>query len=279
MGDLLMELSIAELKRIEQFASKMRNHVLAMSLAAGRDSSHFGGGLSIVDITATLFGSIMKYDPGNPNWDERDRYILSKGHGCLGYYAALIELGVISIDQIQTFEKTGSNLMGHPVMNRELGIEFSNGSLGMGLSLGVGVALAGKRRKKGHNVYVILGDGECNEGSVWEAAMAASHFKLDNLIGVIDRNNLQQTGTGEEIMNLGKLADKWKSFGWKTVEADGHNLSELYDILLKGTKKNMPLMVVANTIKGKGFDFSENNNDWHHAVLTKNQYQLAIDQL
>jgi transketolase len=268
-----------ELENIDQFASQMRKHVLAMSLAAGGNSSHFGGGLSIVDITATLFGSIMRYDRKNPTWNERDRYILSKGHGCLGYYAALIELGVISIDELETFEETGSNLMGHPVMNREIGIEFSNGSLGMGLSLGVGVALAGKVKNTKYRVFVVLGDGECNEGSVWEAAMSASHFKLDNLIGIVDRNNLQQTGAGEEIMNLGSVFDKWESFGWEAVEVDGHNVSDLFDIFENGTTADKPLMVVANTIKGKGFDFSENNNAWHHAVLTKNQYQSAIEQL
>ena len=149
----------------------------------------------------------------------------------------------------------------------------------MGLSLGVGVALAGRRRKKDYKVYVVLGDGECNEGSVWEASMSASHFKLDNLIGIVDRNNLQQTGSGEEIMNLGSVTNKWKSFGWETVELDGHNISEFYDVFENGTTTGKPLMVVANTIKGKGFDFSENNNAWHHAVLTKNQYQSAIDQL
>ena len=268
-----------ELIKIERFASQMKKHVLAMSLAAGGNSSHFGGGLSIVDITATLFGSIMKYSAANPKWEKRDRYILSKGHGCLGYYAALIELGVISSGELETFEETGSNLMGHPVMNREIGIEFSNGSLGMGLSLGVGVALAARRRKQDHRVYVVLGDGECNEGSVWEASMSASHFKLDNLIGIVDRNNLQQTGSGEEIMNLGSVADKWKSFGWKTVEVDGHNFSELYDVFENGRTAGKPLMVIANTIKGKGFDFSEDNNAWHHAVLTKSQYQSGIDQL
>ena len=268
-----------ELKKIEGYARRMRKHILAMSLAAGGNSSHFGGGLSIVDVTATLFGSIMNYDGCNPNWDERDRFILSKGHGCLGYYAALVESGAISVEEVTTFEETGSNLIGHPVMNREIGIEFSNGSLGMGLSLGIGVAIAGKRRTQGYKVYVVLGDGECNEGSVWEAGMSASHFKLDNLIAIVDRNNFQQTGTGRDVMDMGSIAAKWISFGWETVEVDGHQYSDLYDVFEKGTMPGKPLMVIAHTKKGKGFDFSENNNDWHHAVLTKKQYQSALEQL
>ena len=267
------------IEKIETMARKMRRKVLDMALVAGSSSSHFGGGLSIVDITATLYGGIMNLNVKNPEWEKRDRFILSKGHGVLGYYTALSEIGYIPEEDLNTFEKDGSYLYGHPVMKRSKGIEFSNGSLGMGLSLGVGVALAGRRKKKGYRVYVILGDGECNEGSVWEASMSASHFKLDNLIGIVDRNNLQQTGSGVEIMNLGSVTDKWKSFGWETVEVDGHNFSELYDVFENGRTADKPLMVVANTIKGKGFDFSENDNAWHHAVLTKTRYQSAIDQL
>ena len=194
-----------KIKKIEAMAKRMRKKVLDMALAAGASSSHFGGGLSIVDITATLYGAIMKLDPKNPKWENRDRFILSKGHGVLGYYTALSEIGYISEKDLKTFEKDGTYLFGHPVMNRSKGIEFSNGSLGMGLSLGIGVALAGKRKNIDFKVYVLMGDGECNEGSVWEAAMAAPQYKLKNLVAILDRNNMQQTGTNSEIMSVGDL--------------------------------------------------------------------------
>jgi len=256
----------------------MRQHVLDMSLSAGANGSHLGGGLSIIEITATLYGAIMNYDCHNPLWPSRDRFILSKGHGCLGYYAALAEAGFLSRDDLLTFEQSGSILAGHPVMNRDRGIEFSNGSLGMGLSLGIGVAVAGRRRNLGYRVYVLMGDGECNEGSVWEAAMAAAHFRLDNVVAILDRNEYQQTGSGEQIMSVGNMAAKWGSFGWATVDIDGHDIGQIHDAL-RQTVSGKPLAVVAHTIKGKGFSFFENNNEWHHKILTQSQYQLAIAEL
>ena len=267
------------LNKINEMTKRMRKNILDMSLSAGSESSHFGGGLSIVEITATLFGSIMSYDPKNPEWEDRDRFILSKGHGCLGYYTALHEIGLISKDDLMKFEKTNSYLLGHPVMNRKKGIEFSNGSLGMGLSVGIGVALAAKKRKKNYKVYVLIGDGECNEGSVWEAAMAAPNFKLNNIISIVDRNNLQQTGTNKEIMSVGDIAEKWRSFAWDVIELDGHNIKELYDAFSNERNSTKPLAIIANTIKGKGFSFSENNNDWHHKIMSKSQYELAIKEL
>jgi len=267
------------LNKINEMTKRMRKNILDMSLSAGSESSHFGGGLSIVEITATLFGSIMSYDAKNPEWEDRDRFILSKGHGCLGYYTALHEIGLISKDDLMKFEKTNSYLLGHPVMNRKKGIEFSNGSLGMGLSVGIGVALAAKKRKKNYKVYVLIGDGECNEGSVWEAAMAAPNFKLDNIISIVDRNNLQQTGTNKEIMSVGDIAEKWRSFAWDVIELDGHNIKELYDAFSNERNSTKPLAIIANTIKGKGFSFSENNNDWHHKIMSKSQYELAIKEL
>ena len=267
------------LNKINEMTKRMRKNILDMSLSAGSESSHFGGGLSIVEITATLFGSIMSYDAKNPEWEDRDRFILSKGHGCLGYYTALHEIGLISKDDLMKFEKTNSYLLGHPVMNRKKGIEFSNGSLGMGLSIGIGVALAAKKRKKNYKVYVLIGDGECNEGSVWEAAMAAPNFKLNNIISIVDRNNLQQTGTNKEIMSVGDIAEKWRSFAWDVIELDGHNIKELYDAFSNERNSTKPLAIIANTIKGKGFSFSENNNDWHHKIMSKSQYELAIKEL
>ena len=267
------------INNINEMTKRMRKNILDMSLSAGAESSHFGGGLSIVEITATLYGAVMNYDIKNPEWKDRDRFILSKGHGVLGYYTALHEIGLVSKDDLMTFEKTNSYLLGHPVMNRKKGIEFSNGSLGMGLSVGIGVALAAKKNKKNYKVYVLIGDGECNEGSVWEAAMAAPNFKLNNIVAIIDRNNLQQTGTNKEIMSVGEIAEKWRSFAWDVIELDGHSIKELYDAFINQRNSIKPIAIIANTIKGKGFSFSENNNDWHHKVLSKSQYELAIKEL
>jgi transketolase len=268
-----------QIKYIKNFALQVRKKILEMAVSAGSSSAHFGGALSITEIISTLFAHQMKIDKTNPNWDERDRFILSKGHACLAYYAALSEIGYISNEELKTFEKNDSNLLGHPVINRSIGIDFSNGSLGMGLSLGIGVAISSKKKNKKFNVYVIIGDGECNEGSIWEAAMAAPNFKLDNLYVLIDKNNFQQTGSNEKIMNVNNLKDKWSSFGWHTVELDGHNIHELCKFFETGKKINKPKAAIANTIKGKGFSFSENNNDWHHSVLSKSFYEKAIKEL
>jgi len=267
------------IKKIEAMARKMRRKILDMALVAGSNSSHFGGGLSIVDITATLYGEIMNLNPKKPEWEKRDRFILSKGHGVLGYYTALSAIGYIPEEDLETFEKNGTYLYGHPVMNRSKGIEFSNGSLGMGLSLGIGVALVGQRKNLDYTVYVLMGDGECNEGSVWEASMSASHYKLDNLVVILDKNNLQQTGSNSEIMNVGDLSSKWKSFGWNVSEIDGHNISEIYNALIDIKNQKGPHAIVANTIKGKGFSFAMNNNAWHHAPLSSSQYEEALKEL
>ena len=266
-------------KKIKDFSYNLRKNILEMAFAAGASSSHFGGALSIADIVSVLFSHQMKIDSKNPKWEDRDRFILSKGHACLSYYAALCEVGYISREDLSTFEKDETNLLGHPVMNRDLGIDFSNGSLGMGLSLGIGVALAAKKRKKDFNVYVIIGDGECNEGSVWESAMAAPHYKLNNIFAIIDKNNFQQTGSNKNIMNSDSLKEKWKSFGWHTTELDGHNIDELCNFFENSKAVNQPKCIIANTIKGKGFSFAENNNDWHHSVLTKSFFEKAMKEL
>ena len=267
------------IQNIKNFSIELKKNILEMAFSAGASSSHFGGALSIVEIVSTLFSYKMKLKKDDPNWEDRDRFILSKGHACLAYYAALCEIGFISKDELKTFEKDDSNLLGHPVINKKLGIDFSNGSLGMGLSLGIGVAISLKKKKKKNNVYVILGDGECNEGSVWEASMAASNFNLDNLYAIIDKNNFQQTGSNKDIMDTTDLFKKWSSFGWDTFELDGHNIEELYNYFNKEQIPKKPKAIIANTIKGKGFTFSENNNDWHHAVLTKSLYDKAIEEL
>ena len=274
----MKKLNEGELKEIKNFSKRIRKHILNMALHAGASSSHFGGALSIVEIVSTLFSYQMNLNEKNKYSETRDRFILSKGHACLAYYAALCEIGFIKKEELKTFEKNDSNLLGHPVANKELGIEFSNGSLGMGLSLGIGLCISSKKKKSNFKVYVILGDGECNEGSVWEAMMAASHFKLDNLYTFIDRNNFQQTGSNNEIMSLDNLKAKLISFGWNTIEIDGHNINEISNAL-NLNDKNKPTAIIANTVKGKGFSFSEHNNSWHHAVLTKSTYEKALTEL
>ena len=274
-----MENSKKKVDSIKSFTKEMRKNILSMAFAAGSSSSHFGGALSITEIVSTLFVDQMRIDKSNPNWENRDRFILSKGHACLAYYSALCEVGYISKDELLTFEKDNSNLLGHPVRNKDLGIEFSNGSLGMGLSLGIGLALSAKKKGKNFKVYVIVGDGECNEGSVWEAAMAAPNFNLENLFVIIDKNNFQQTGSNKQIMNVDNLKSKWESFNWYSKEVDGHNINELLDVFNECNSIKKPKAIIANTIKGKGFSFSENNNDWHHSILSKSFYEKALKEL
>ena len=256
----------------------MRKNILSMALYAGASSAHIGGALSSVEIIATLYEGVLNHKPTNPLWEERDRFILSKGHGCLSLYSVLVEKKYIKRKEMKTFEKPRSQLLGHPIINKSKGIEFSTGSLGMGLSLGIGVAISAQKKNKNFRVYVLMGDGECNEGSVWEAAMLAPHLKMNNLVGIIDRNKYQQTGYYKEILNTDKLSSKWKSFGWDTRIINGHNTKDLYHALsVKNNKK--PVMIIANTIKGKGISFAEQNNSWHHSILSKNLYEKAIKEL
>lgn len=273
---------MTELETIESIrvrALEMRKTLLEMALMAGAGSSHVGGGLSIVDITATLYGGVMRHDPMQPEWPNRDRFILSKGHGVLGYYTALHSCGYLTHEELLQFETKDSFLLGHPVMKRSKGIEFSTGSLGMGLGLGIGVCLAAKRRAQSFRTYVVIGDGECNEGSVWEAAMAAPNYGLDNLVAILDRNQFQQTGANKDIMSVGDLAAKWSAFGWDVTELDGHDIAKLYTTLKAEPAAGRPRAIVAHTIKGKGVSFAENNNTWHHATLTKAQYETALAEL
>ncbi len=272
-----MEISNEEVKKIKVLSKNVRKNILQISLGAGASSSHFGGSLSTVEILSTLYSKVLNFDVQKPLWEKRDRFILSKGHACLAFYALLCEFGYVSKNDLDKFEKNGSFLLGHPVINKKIGIEFSNGSLGMGLSLGIGVAISLIKRNLKNKVFVMIGDGECNEGSVWEAAMSAPHFKINNLTAILDNNKLQQTGSNLEIMSTESLENKWKSFGWEVLVIDGHNISEIFSAF--NTKTSKPKMILAKTVKGKGFSFSENNNEWHHKILTKNQYDEALKEL
>ena len=264
--------------KIQRMALNMREKILEVSHHCNL-STHLGGGLSMVEITATLYGAVLKYDRHDPAWDGRDRFILSKGHGVLGLFSALMVSGIISEEVFFSFQSNESDLIAHPVMNIPLGIEASNGSLGQGLSMAVGLAFAAKLKNMPHKIYVLLGDGECNEGAVWEGAMLAAQLKLDNLVAIIDHNKLQSDGASECIINLDDLAQKWRSFGWHASEVDGHCIRTLYQTLTESPPRDGPKVVVAHTIKGKGISFMENNNEWHHNRLTKAQYDRAIEEL
>ena len=266
---------------IEEMAGRMREQALKMAYSAGSNGSHLGGGLSIIEILSTLYGGILRFDPKNPEWNERDRFIMSKGHGVLAYYTALAEAGFLSNDELLKFEVNGEFLPGHPICNMGKGIECSTGSLGMGLPFGAGIALAGKMRKKSYLTYVLLGDGECDEGTIWEAAMFASHYHLSNLIAIVDHNKLQCDGPCCEIMNLDNFQAKWESFGWEVFEVDGHNVKQLY-LSLSACSQSLngkPHVIIANTVKGKGVSFMENNKDWHHSPLSQRQYDTAIQEI
>jgi len=268
------------IRRIREKARLMRKHSLDMALVAGSNGAHLGPGYSMMEIMAALYFGVMKHDPKNPQWEERDRFVLSKGHGVLGYYTALAEAGYFGTELLKTFETTDSFLAGHPSLNMQYGIEVTTGSLGQGISLAAGMALAAKTDRKKHVVYCYLGDGECNEGMVWEAAMSASHFGLDNLVAIVDRNLLQSDGIGRDIMYLGDMAGKWRSFGWETAEIDGHDVGEIIDALhYRSRPVNKPYAVIARTVKGKGVSFFENDNKWHHFKLNQELYDAAMREL
>jgi transketolase len=263
------------------FELTKKSRIQLLELAFKSDGpSHLGGGLSMVEIFSVLYGSVLKYDPKNTEWEKRDRFILSKGHGVLPFFVALHNAGFISQELLYTYKKNESDLISHPVMNLELGMESSNGSLGHGLSMAVGISIALKKRNNFESrVFVVMGDGECNEGSVWEASMSAAHFRLDNLIAIVDYNKFQSDGHSEIVMDIGLLEKKWESFGWDVISLDGHDIFALNDALIhKGTNLK-PKVIIAHTIKGKGVSFMENNNTWHHNRLTQTTFEQAIAEL
>lgn len=264
-------------KELQVKAVQIRKELLQMIYRAGE--GHTGGALSSVDILVTLYYRIMRIDPRNPRWDDRDRFVLSKGHSVEGYYAILADLGFFPKEELRNYRKFGSRLIGHP-NNKIPGVELNTGALGHGLSVGVGMALAGKMDGKGYKVYVLMGDGELAEGSVWEAAMAASHYNLDNLIAIIDRNNLQISGNTEQVMKLESLVDKWRAFGWEVLEVDGHNIEELVEVFEKlPIQAGKPHVLIAHTVKGKGVSFMENDRKWHHGVPNEQQFEQAMQEL
>ena len=258
---------------------EMRIDLLKMGLAAKSAGAHLGGSLSLVEVMAALYGGVMRFDPANPQAENRDRLIFSKGHGVMAQYVALKQVGVLTEEELLTYKTTGSVVSAHPSIHQaRLGIDFASGSLGQGLSQGVGVALA-LRRKQNElvRVFVILGDGECDEGSVWEAAAAAAHYRLNNLIAIIDQNQLQYDGPTAQVLDLSDMTAKWRAFGWEVISVDGHDVEAVAAACDKCGDR--PLAIIAQTIKGKGVSFMENVPAWHHGMVTQKIYDQAMAEL
>lgn len=265
------------IKKLESISFERRLDILKMIYNA--KAGHTGGSLSSVDMIVALYYEVMNIRPTEPDWEDRDRFILSKGHSVEGYYAVLADLGFFPKEELNTFSKYKSRLLGHPT-RKVPGIEMNTGALGHGLPVAVGMALAGKIKKQDHYIYIIMGDGEQGEGSIYEAAMAAGHYKLDNIIAVIDRNGLQISGSTESVMGLEPLAYKWCAFRWNVLGCNGNDIQDFLEAIKKAKReKGKPTMIIANTIKGRGVSFMENNHLWHHGVPTKEQYDQAVYEI
>jgi transketolase len=244
------------------------------------EAGHPGGSLSATDLVTALYFRLMRLDPQNPRWPDRDRFILSKGHACPVWYAALAERGFFDKSHLGTLRRMGSILQGHPDMNKVPGIDMTAGSLGQGLSAGIGMALAGKLQKKDYHVWVIVGDGESQEGSIWEAAMSAAKWKLDNITAILDRNNLQNDWHVDELMPIEPVADKWKAFGWHVVEIDGHDMDAIVAALEAARdRRGGPTLILARTVKGKGVSYMENVCEWHGKAPCQEEADQALDEI
>ena len=259
-----MALSPQEKQRLKDIARELRLTVIDVMAWSG--GAHVGGSLSIIDILTILYFKYLDVNPADPQWDERDRFILSKGHAAAGLIPVLAKRGFFPEETLKTFNHFGSPFAMHPDSNKVIGCDASAGSLGHGLSMAVGMALGARQRKMPWKTVCLMGDGECCEGSVWEAAMSAPHFKLGNLIGIVDRNRFMIDGETEDVMPLEPFADKWRAFGWEVVEVDGHDFDQLDEALAKAwASTDVPVLILAHTIKGKGVDFMENNVVYHYA--------------
>ena len=259
-----MSLAADEKQRLIDIARQLR--LLVIDVMAWSGGAHVGGSLSIIDILTILYFKYLNINPEDPRWSERDRFILSKGHAAAGYIPVLAKRGFFAEETLKSFNRFGSPFAMHPDGNKVLGCDASAGSLGHGLSMAVGMGLGARCQGENWKTVCLMGDGECCEGSVWEAAMSASHFKLTNVIGIVDRNKLMIDGTTEDVMALEPFADKWRAFGWEVIEINGHDFDELNTAMEKAwAAVNKPVLILADTIKGKGVDFMENNVVWHYA--------------
>lgn len=268
-----------KIKELQAMAVKLRRHIIEMTCAAA--SGHPGGSLSAADLVTALYFERLKHRPKEPTWADRDRFVMSKGHAAPVLYAALAEAGYFPVDYLKTLRQLGSSLQGHVDLLSLPGIEMSTGSLGQGLSAANGMALAGRLDKKNFRVYCLLGDGECQEGQIWEAAMTSAHYKLDNLTAIIDHNKYQIDGRVEEIMNLAPLADKWRAFGWNVLAADGHQFESILESFSQAERvKGRPTVIIADTIKGKGVSFMEARPlDYHGKAPTKEEEMKALCEI
>ena len=268
-------LSVPDLIRM---AAVIRCDIIEMITTA--QAGHPGGSLSATDIVTALYFRVMRINPEDPDWADRDRFILSKGHACPVWYAALAERGYFDKAHLGTLRRLNSILQGHPDMNKTPGIDMTVGSLGQGLSVGLGMALSGKLRKADYHVWIVLGDGEVQEGSVWEAAMAAGNWKVDNLTAILDRNGLQNDTYVDEVQPLEPLADKWRAFGWHVIEIDGHNMEEVVHALESAKMiKGRPVLVLAHTVKGKGVSFMEDVAAWHGKAPCVEEAACALEEI
>lgn len=266
-----------QIKDLEAKAKLIRRLIVQMIAKAG--SGHPGGSLSATDLITALFFSVLKHDPKNPKWEGRDRFHMSKGHCAPLWYAVLSETGYFPKEKLMTLREFGSMLQGHPD-RRTPGVEVSSGSLGQGLSVALGMSLASKVDKKDYRIYVLMGDGEIQEGNIWEAAMAASQFKCANICAILDYNGFQIDGATRDIMNLDPIADKWKAFGWYTIVIDGHNMQQILDAYDEARSvKDKPVIIIARTVKGKGVSFMENTAEFHGRAPTKEETERALKEL
>ncbi|MGB9840405.1 transketolase [Thermovenabulum sp.] len=267
-----------KIEELCNISKRVRKNIIEMIAEAG--SGHPGGSLSCADILVALYFHVMKVDPQNPGWEDRDRFVLSKGHAAPAIYAVLAEKGFFPVDELKTLRKIDSKLQGHPDMKKTPGIDMTTGSLGQGISAAVGMALAGKLDKKDYRVYAVLGDGELQEGQVWEAAMAAAHYKLDNLTIFLDHNHLQIDGPVKEVMSPEDVSEKFKAFNWNVININGHDFYQIIDAVEKAKNfKEKPTAIIAETIKGKGVSFMENQVDWHGKAPSKEQAKEALNNL
>ncbi len=274
----MREINEKAIAQVSEMALAMRRDIIEMLGQAC--SGHSGGSLSAADIVSSLYFWEMDTDPQNPEWEDRDRFVLSKGHAGPVLYAALAEKGFFPKEKLSTLRKLGSPLQGHPDMRKLEGVEASTGSLGQGISWAVGMALGGKLDHKDYRVYALLGDGEIEEGMVWEALMAAAHYKLDNLVAFIDHNGLQIDGPIEKVLSPEPIADKLRAFGWETLVIDGHDIKQIMTALETARKtKTKPTAILADTVKGKGCSFMENRAEWHGTTPNKEQVQQALAEL
>jgi len=264
---------------LENIANKLRLHVVEMTYAA--NSGHPGGSLSAADMMAALYFEFLKHDPKNPQWEDRDRFVLSKGHVAPVLYAALAEAGYFPVEDLISLRKIGSKLQGHPVRGKVPGVEMSTGSLGQGLSMACGIAMAGKMDGKDYKTVCMLGDGELQEGQNWEAAMFARQNGLKNLIAIVDRNRLQITGDTEGAVGLEPLPEKWKACGWNVINIDGHSMRQILEALERASRSSnvKPSVIIMKTVKGKGVSFMENNAGFHGRACTSEEYPKAVEEL